>query len=60
MPACHSAHLVEQCRPDSDGVVLDDKFMPTVLHVRAADRLATFMTELLGLLITAAEALGGQ
>ena len=34
--------------------------MPTVLHVRAADRLATFTTELLGLLHQRGEALAGR
>ena len=33
------AHLVE-CRPDKQ-VVLDDSFIPTVLHARTANRLAT-------------------
>jgi type VI secretion system protein ImpJ len=41
-------------------VVLDDRFMPTVLHVRAAPRLATFLTELQGLLHQRGEALGGR
>src|SRR5262245_43564771 len=52
------AHLVE-CRSDKQ-VVLDDSFMPTVLHSRAATRLATFITELLGLLHQRGEALGGR
>ena len=52
------AHLVE-CRSDKQ-VVLDDSFMPTVLHARAATRLATFMTELLGLLHQRGDALGGR
>jgi type VI secretion system protein ImpJ len=52
------AHLVE-CRSDKQ-VVLDDSFMPTVLHVRAATRLATFVTELLGLLHQRGEALAGR
>ena len=51
-------HLVE-CRPDRQ-VVLDDSFMPTVLHTRASTRLATFVTELLGLLHQRGEALGGR
>ncbi len=41
-------------------MVLDDGFMPTVLDARAADRLATFVTELLGLLHQRGEALGGR
>jgi type VI secretion system protein ImpJ len=52
------AHLVE-CRPDRQ-VVLDESFMPTVLHTRASTRLATFVTELLGLLHQRGEALGGR
>jgi type VI secretion system protein ImpJ len=52
------AHLVE-CRTDKQ-VVLDDGFIPTVLHVQAATRLATFTTELLGLLHQRGEALGGR
>lgn len=52
------AHLVE-CRSDKQ-VVLDDSFMPTVLHARAATRLATFITELLGLLHQRGEALAGR
>jgi type VI secretion system protein ImpJ len=52
------AHVVE-CRADKR-VVLDDSFIPSVLHARAATRLATFMTELLGLLHQRGEALGGR
>jgi type VI secretion system protein ImpJ len=52
------AHLVE-CRPDKQ-VVLDEGFMPTVLYTRASTRLATFVTELLGLLHQRGEALGGR
>jgi type VI secretion system protein ImpJ len=52
------AHLIE-CRSDKQ-VVLDDSFMPTVLYARAATRLATFITELLGLLHQRGEALGGR
>ena len=52
------AHLVE-CRADKQ-VVLDDAFMPTVLYTRASTRLATFVTELLGLLHQRGEALGGR
>ncbi len=42
------AHVVE-CRPDKS-LLLDDAFIPPVLNVRAAARLATFATELVGLL----------
>jgi type VI secretion system protein ImpJ len=52
------AHVVE-CRADKQ-VVLDDTFIPTVLHVRAATRLAAFTTELLGLLHQRGEALAGR
>ena len=49
------AHVVE-CRADKQ-VVLDDRFIPTVLDTRASVRLSTFMTELLGLLQQRGEAL---
>ncbi|HZM60043.1 MAG TPA: type VI secretion system baseplate subunit TssK [Vicinamibacterales bacterium] len=52
------AHLVE-CRSDKQ-VVLDESFMPTVLHAGASTRLATFITELLGLLHQRGEALAGR
>jgi type VI secretion system protein ImpJ len=52
------AHVVE-CRADKR-VVLEDAFIPTVLHARAAARLATFMTELLGLLHQRGDELGGR
>src|SRR5262245_36812607 len=42
------AHVVE-CRADNQ-VVLDDKFIPTVLRSAAADRLSTFLNEVVGLL----------
>lgn len=51
-------HLVE-CRSDRQ-VVLDETFIPTVLHARTAPRLATLMTELLGLVHQRGEALGGR
>jgi type VI secretion system protein ImpJ len=41
-------------------VVLDEGFMPTVLYTKASTRLATFVTELLGLLHQRGEALGGR
>jgi type VI secretion system protein ImpJ len=50
------AHVVE-CRTDKQ-VILEDRFMPTVLDARAAPRLATFMTELVGLLHQRGDALG--
>ena len=52
------AHIVE-CRADRQ-VVLDDRFIPTVLDARASVRLATFITELLGLLHQRGEALAGR
>jgi len=52
------AHVVE-CRADQQ-VVLDDNFIPTVLHVRAATRLATLTAELLGLFHQRGEALSGR
>ena len=52
------AHIVE-CRADKQ-VVLDDNFIPTVLHARTATRLASFTTELLGLIHQRGEALAGR
>ncbi len=52
------AHIVES-RANKQ-VVLDDNFIPTVLHVRAANRLATLTTELLGLFHQRGEALGSR
>jgi type VI secretion system protein ImpJ len=52
------AHVVE-CRADRQ-VVLDDRFIPTVLKTGAAGRLATFLMELQGLLHQRAEALAAR
>jgi type VI secretion system protein ImpJ len=52
------AHVVER-RADNH-VVLDDRFIPTVLYARAAPRLATFTTELVGLLHQRGDALGSR
>jgi type VI secretion system protein ImpJ len=52
------AHVVE-CRADQQ-VVLDEQFIPTILQIRAANRLATVTTELLGLFHQRGEALGGR
>jgi len=52
------ARIVE-CRADKQ-VVLDEEFIPTVLQIRAAGRLATVVTELLGLFHQRGEALGGR
>jgi type VI secretion system protein ImpJ len=51
-------HVVE-CRTDQQ-VVLDESFIPTILQIRAANRLSTLMTELLGLFHQRGEALGGR
>lgn len=52
------AHVVE-CRADQQ-VVLDETFIPTILQIRAANRLTTITTELLGLFRQRGEALGGR
>ena len=52
------AHVVE-CRTDKQ-VVLEDRFIPTVLHTRAASRLTAITTELLGLLHQRGDALSGR
>lgn len=52
------AHIVE-CRADKQ-VVLEDRFIPTSIDVRASVRLATFVTEFLGLLQQRGEALAGR
>jgi type VI secretion system protein ImpJ len=52
------AHVVE-CRADRQ-VVLDDRFIPTVLKSGTAGRLATFLMELQGLLHQRAEALAAR
>ena len=52
------AHVVE-CRADKQ-VVLDDRFIPTVLTCNAAPRLATFLAELQGLLHQRGEALAAR
>jgi type VI secretion system protein ImpJ len=57
--ACVPLAQVVECRADGQ-VVLDENFIPTVLHVRAAGRLAAFTSELLGLLHQRGEALAGR
>lgn len=52
------AHLIE-CRADKQ-VVLEERFIPTVLNLRASNRLATLTTELLGLFHQRGEALGSR
>jgi type VI secretion system protein ImpJ len=57
--ACVPLCQVVECRADKQ-VVLDGEFIPTVLHVQAAGRLAAFTSELLGLLHQRGEALAGR
>jgi type VI secretion system protein ImpJ len=57
--ACIPIAQVIERRADQR-VVLDERFVPTVLDVRAAPVLATFMTELQGLLHQRGEALAGR
>jgi len=52
------AHVIER-RADNQ-VVLEDRFMPTVLQFAASTRLATFTTEVLGLLHQKGDALSGR
>ena len=52
------AHIVE-CRADTQ-VVLEHRFIPTVLHIRAAPQLSTIVTEIVGLLHQHGEALGSR
>lgn len=52
------AHIVE-CRADKQ-VIVEERFIPTVLQVKAATRLATFLTELQGLFHQRGEALAGR
>jgi type VI secretion system protein ImpJ len=57
--ACIPIAQVIERRADQR-VVLEERFIPTVLDVRAAPVLATFMTELQGLLHQRGEALAGR
>ncbi len=57
--ACIPLAKIVECRADRQ-VVLDEGFIPTVLDARTSTRLATFMTELLGLLHQRGDALGGR
>jgi type VI secretion system protein ImpJ len=52
------AHLIE-CRGDKQ-VVLDDRFIPSVLRTSAASRLVSFSTEVVGLLHQRGDALSGR
>jgi type VI secretion system protein ImpJ len=57
--ACIPLAHVQECRADRL-VVLDDRFIPTVMSCREATRLSTFMTELQGLLHQRGEALASR
>jgi type VI secretion system protein ImpJ len=57
--ACVPLAQIVECRADKQ-IVLDENFIPTVLHVRASGRLAAFTGELLGLLHQRGEALAGR
>jgi type VI secretion system protein ImpJ len=57
--ACIPLTRVVECRADRQ-VVLDDTFIPTVLTVRTAARLATTLAELVGIFHQRGEALGGR
>jgi type VI secretion system protein ImpJ len=57
--ACIPLTQVRECRADK-AVVLDDGFIPTVLNAHRSARLATFMTELQGLLHQRGEALAAR
>lgn len=61
IPACAYlplAHVVAS-GPDKQ-VTLDEQFIPTVMHVRAASRLAALITELLGLFHQRGDHLAGR
>jgi type VI secretion system protein ImpJ len=57
--ACVPLAQIVECRSDKQ-VVLDESFIPTVMHTRTASRLATLTSELLGLFHQRGEALGGR
>jgi type VI secretion system protein ImpJ len=57
--ACIPVAHVQECRGDNV-VVLDDRFIPTVLNAHQSTRLATFLTELQGLLHQRGEALAAR
>ena len=54
--ACIPLARIQECRADRV-VVLDERFIPTVLNAHRAPRLATFLTELQGLMQRRGEAL---
>lgn len=57
--ACLPLAHVSECRPDGN-VVLEDSFIPTVLNSGVAPRLATFLSELQGMLHQRGEALAAR
>jgi type VI secretion system protein ImpJ len=57
--ACIPMSWVQECRADRS-VLLDDRFIPTVLSAQESPRLATFLTELQGLLHQRGEALSAR
>jgi type VI secretion system protein ImpJ len=57
--ACIPLAHIQECRADRL-ITLDERFMPTVLNVQQASRLATFLTELQGLLHQRGEALAAR
>ncbi len=57
--ACIPLARIQECRADRV-VVLDERFIPTVLNAHRALRLATFLTELQGLLHQRGEALAAR
>lgn len=57
--ACIPVAEIVECRDDKQ-VVLQDKFIPTVLDCGGATRLASFLSELQGLLHQRGEALAGR
>jgi type VI secretion system protein ImpJ len=57
--ACVPLAQIVECRADRQ-VVISESFIPTVMHARTANRLASFTSELLGLLHQRGEALAGR
>ncbi|MGH8137949.1 MAG: type VI secretion system baseplate subunit TssK [Steroidobacteraceae bacterium] len=57
--ACIPLAHIQECRADRV-ISLDERFMPTVLNIQQATRLATFLTELQGLLHQRGEALAAR
>lgn len=57
--ACIPLARIQECRADRQ-VVLDEKFIPTVVRASAAARLAAFVREMDGLLHQRGEAIGGR